>query len=332
MRTRTLAISAVGVVFCGAIGAAALIRPIETSQPLIPRVRSNGDASITLLIHEAAERSPTFRHIVDNINRTDGIVYIEPGRCRRVHACLLMSVTIAGPSRVLHIRVDPRDDTTTVIAAIGHELQHAVEALSEAGVRSDGQLEAFFERQSGNPTSRGQLEFETDAALDIGDTVRLEIETYLRNRHVRSNNATILALVEKGEIRSETFRNLLGAMDATDVIVYVEPQSKLRGLGGYLAHHMTATGQLRYLRAIVKFPDADDHFTALVAHELQHAKEVADASDVRDDEGLRRFFERSGHTFDCGERECYETQDATNVERVVLSEFRETNDRPVWRR
>src|SRR5215467_22197 len=186
-----------------------------------------------------------------------------------------MSVTIAWPNRVLHIRVDTRDDVPAVVAAIGHELQHAAEALSEAGVRSDGLIEAFFERQSGNPSSRGQLEFETDAAIKAGDAVLLEILAYRRNRHVRSNDGKVLELIERGEIRSETFGRLLDAMDATDVIVYVEAKAKIRGLRGDLAQHITATGERRYLRSVFKFPGSDDQLTALVAHELQHAREVA---------------------------------------------------------
>jgi hypothetical protein len=334
MRTGTLLTWAIGLVLCcaSASAAAARVCPIQISQPLIPRVRSNGDASIALILHDAVERSPTFRHLVDTINGTDGIVYIEPGTCRHVRACLLMSVTIAGPNRVLHIRVDTHDDTVTVIARLGHELQHAVEALSEVAVRSDGLIEAFFERLSGTPTSRGQLEFETDAALKIGDAIRLDVETYIQNRHVRSNDAAILRLIDRGELRSETFRHLVDALNATDVIVHVEPKSKVNGLGGYLVHQMTVAGQQRYLRVVVRFSGSDDRLTALVAHELQHAKEVAGASDVRNDEGLRRFFERFGQTSNClAERECYETQDATDIERTVLTELRASNDHPVRR-
>ena len=53
------------------------------------------------------------------------------------------------------------------MASIGHELQHAVEALSEAGVRTNALIYAFFERLSGSPSARGQLEFETDAEAII---------------------------------------------------------------------------------------------------------------------------------------------------------------------
>ena len=332
MRTWTLLTWAVGIVFGCANSAGGRVCAFQTREPVIPRVRSNGDAVITLLLNDAVERSPTFRHIVDIINATDGIVYVEPGACRRVRACLLMSVTIAGPNRVLHIRVDTRDDTPTAIARIGHELQHAIEALNEAGVRSDGLLESFFARKSGDPTSRRRLDFETEAALKTEDHVFSEIMAYVRNRHVRSNDGKVLKLIERGEIRSETFRRLLNELDATDVIVYVEPQSKRRELGGYLVDHITAVGDRRYLRAVVRFPGSDESLIAAVAHELQHAKEIAEASEVRDDDGLRRFFERSGLTFECGaERECYETQTATDMERAIDGELRASNDHPVRR-
>src|SRR4249920_3018290 len=59
------------------------------------RVRSNGDPAITTLLHDATRRSATFRRLVETINGTDGLVYIEPGTCGPgFRACLLMSVTI----------------------------------------------------------------------------------------------------------------------------------------------------------------------------------------------------------------------------------------------
>ena len=78
-----------------------------TAEPPMIRVRSTGDTAVTTLLHDAFERSATFRQLVETINGTDGLVYVEPGTCGPgFHACLLMSVTVAGPNRVLHIRVD----------------------------------------------------------------------------------------------------------------------------------------------------------------------------------------------------------------------------------
>ena len=155
--------------------------PAGAGEPPMMRVRSNGDPAVTTLLHDAVERSATFRRLVETINGTDGLIYIEPGTCGPgFHACLLMSVTVAGPNRVLHIHVDPRRDPLAVMASIGHELQHAVEALSEAGVRTNALIYAFFERLSGSPSARGQLEFETDAAVKAGEAVRNDIQASLR--------------------------------------------------------------------------------------------------------------------------------------------------------
>jgi hypothetical protein len=144
-------------------------------EPPMMRVRSSSDPAVTTLLHDAFQRSTTFRQLVEIINRTDGLVYIDPGKCKPgVYACLLMSVTIAGPYRVLHIRVDTRRDAPAVMGSIGHELQHAIEALSEAAVRTNALLHAFFERLAGAPSATGRLEFETEAAIRAGNRVRDE--------------------------------------------------------------------------------------------------------------------------------------------------------------
>jgi hypothetical protein len=142
------------------------------AQNPIDRVRDVGNPTIARLIHDASECSSTFRHLVDRIARTNGLVYIERGACpSHMHACLLMSMTVAGPNRMLRVRVDTRQNTQEVMASIGHELQHAVEALSEQGVTSSALLQGFFERLAGAPSASGTLAFETDEAVRAGDSI-----------------------------------------------------------------------------------------------------------------------------------------------------------------
>jgi hypothetical protein len=66
-------------------------------------------------------------------------VYVEEGVCRySARACLVMSVTIAGQHRVLHIFVNPRRAAgCRLVEVVGHELQHAVEVLGNPTIRSD---------------------------------------------------------------------------------------------------------------------------------------------------------------------------------------------------
>ena len=139
--------------------------------PLLSRVRTES-ARIGTAIAEGSDRSATFRRLVAEIDASDGLVYVAEGECgHSVSACLLMSVTIAGPSRVLHIRVDPRKAPgCQLVELIGHELQHAVEALREPSVRSNSQILLFFDRIGRTGSGR----FETADALDAGFNVARE--------------------------------------------------------------------------------------------------------------------------------------------------------------
>jgi hypothetical protein len=58
-------------------GRSAVAAGVDT--PAMPRVRSH-HPGIASLIEHAAERSKTFRGLVDAINTSDGIVYVEEGQ------------------------------------------------------------------------------------------------------------------------------------------------------------------------------------------------------------------------------------------------------------
>src|SRR5215470_15873781 len=83
-----------------------------------PRVRS-GTPAITVLLNEASSRSETFRELVRRIERTDGIVYVEPGVCKHgVRACLSLSITPAGGFRILRVLVNLASDAIALMATI----------------------------------------------------------------------------------------------------------------------------------------------------------------------------------------------------------------------
>jgi hypothetical protein len=138
----------------------------------MPRVRSNGDPLIVRLLQEGIQRSHTFRHLVERINASDGIVYVERGKCGHgVRACLELTVRVAGPNRVLRIVADSHRDHERLLAAIGHELQHCIEALSDPHVADFPTMYYFFERIG----STGEQRFETRAAIDAGRAVSDEL-------------------------------------------------------------------------------------------------------------------------------------------------------------
>lgn len=140
-------------------------------------------------------------------------------------------------------------------------------------------------------------------------------------RHVRSVNERAQSLIEKGVARSATFRHLLDRLDVSDIIVYVVPKHTHPKLSGYLPHRVTVAGPFRYLHVMVDLLGADDRVIGVIAHELQHAVEVADAPEVRSDSSLTRLFARVHISFHCGE-DCFETQAATDVQYDVIGELK----------
>ena len=126
---------------------------------------------------EGISRSPTFRRLVDVINASDGIVYVEYGVCRSVaRGCLLGSLIVAGPHRILRVVIRETQLADDLVASLGHELQHAVEVLSEPAVRTPADIHWLF-RKIG---IRSGSMFETYEAIRVGDEIRRELAASAR--------------------------------------------------------------------------------------------------------------------------------------------------------
>jgi hypothetical protein len=105
------------------------------------------------------------------IEATDGIVYFRVGTCGRLRACLVHQISVAGTHRVLNIIVDAQHHDLSLMGAIGHELQHALEVLGDARIRTDAALFAFYKLHG--LEVKGVIE--TRTAIAAGDAVRDEI-------------------------------------------------------------------------------------------------------------------------------------------------------------
>jgi hypothetical protein len=159
-----------------------LAKPVaaDDSEPAIARVRSS-DPALTALIARAAGHSATFQRLLTSIQRSNGIVYVEAGPCGHgVQACLKIWMNTVGPNRFLRVDIDTRkiQSDGEVMGAMGHELQHAVEALSESGVTDGVTLYNFFLRFA--PTEGDR--FETTSAIHAGDNVQEELRASEGNR------------------------------------------------------------------------------------------------------------------------------------------------------
>ncbi len=171
--TRSFAVGGVQgalIAMLSGIGGETLAGP--QSEASVPRVRSESPF-IAAAIARGIERSPTFRRLIGAIDTSDGLVYIDEGECRGgARACLMHLLTISGPHRLLRIRVNRAQAAgCDLVASIAHELQHALEVLSDRSVRSNSGVALFFDRIGAD----GHLSVDTPAAVKMGSSVREEV-------------------------------------------------------------------------------------------------------------------------------------------------------------
>jgi len=141
--------------------------------------------------------------------------------------------------------------------------------------------------------------------------------------HVRSTDQEILEMVREGSRRSETFKSLVDALNQLNTIVYVE--RGVCGFGHYAAclpHAITIGSGIRYLRVVIDSGRAPDTIS-LIAHELQHALEIARAPTIRTGGDITALFRRIGRSPSCprGVPDCYETTAALAIGDAVLNEL-----------
>ena len=140
--------------------------------------------------------------------------------------------------------------------------------------------------------------------------------------HVRSSEDRLLSLLRNGVARSPTLRELIGVLNGSDVIVYIESRGRMRaGLSAYLVHQVVTAGSHRYLKVVVNRELARDHLAVVIAHELQHAREVAEAANVRSSADMEALFKRLDSGMCVLIRSCTETDAAVRLQAAVLGEL-----------
>lgn len=130
------------------------------------------------LITEGIERSPTFAALVDGVERSDVLAYVETESCRsKPWAGRLRFVTAAGGRRYVRIGVCAELGRTVQIAMLAHELQHAVEIAGSDAYEVEA-VRALYERIGIHRESVGGVVcFDTAAAVAVGRAALRDILT-----------------------------------------------------------------------------------------------------------------------------------------------------------
>ncbi len=108
--------------------------------------------------------------------------------------------------------------------------------------------------------------------------------------HVRSTDPLVRAWIKNGAAESQTLSGLLAELAASDVIVHVVLVNRIAGGANGQLYFVTATPTARYLRAEITRVGGRADTIALIAHELQHAAEVAASARVRDSLSLSSLY------------------------------------------
>lgn len=139
---------------------------------------------------------------------------------------------------------------------------------------------------------------------------------------VRAMDPGAVEACAHGRASSASFRALVESFDPEHVVVHVETGT-VRVFGTAGATRLVGTaGPWRYVRITVD-PDLPlDARTAVIAHELQHAREIAEASAATQAQ-VRQLFERIGRPVQ-GAADAYETADAISTGQRVWRELRMT--------
>ena len=161
------------------------------------------------------------------------------------------------------------------------------------------------------------LVFETNAMA--AQASRQPASSAIAIPHVRGLGSRTAAsrLVADAERRSSTVHSLILALEKTDVYVLVEMGNRDGDTPGALYFSGAGHGT-RWLRIVLHVSAKLVEQIALLAHELQHALEIAKAPDVTDTPSLRRLYERIGYSAPTGG---YETDAAREVQRRALADL-----------
>ena len=159
------------------------------------------------------------------------------------------------------------------------------------------------------------------ALCALSNTVTASAATHRPIQRLRSAAPSAQRLIDRAREHSPTIRALAAEIESSDLIVYVEI-AHLESAARATTELVTATAYDRFVRVTLPTLTPHSDLIPLLAHELQHAVEIAREPSVRDTAALRALYARIGT--DPGAGHSFETAQARLTEREVRKE--------AWRR
>jgi hypothetical protein len=157
---------------CAIVALSVVVPPAAADQPASSAHVRCVDGRTTTIVRDGTRRSPTFRRLVEDIEKSDVIVYVQMVTSLTVPVRAHLQMAGATPlARYLRILVKIPAGADNAIALLGHELQHATEVAHAAGVRDQRTLESLY-RDIGDENEAG---WETKAARLVDYIIHEEL-------------------------------------------------------------------------------------------------------------------------------------------------------------
>jgi hypothetical protein len=143
----------------------------------------------------------------------------------------------------------------------------------------------------------------------------------LRDPRIRSSDPEVLDAIETGAQASETLRELIAHVEASDIVVYVVLRPSPSPSVAAHVSFISAAGGRRYVYIVIDPRYGGCQLTALLGHELQHVVEIADEPSVVDERSLAEFYRRIGFATNGWALERFESQRAIDAGQRVMREM-----------
>ena len=131
------------------------------------------------------------------------------------------------------------------------------------------------------------LVFFTAASVRAGQFLEYE-------QRVRTPDLALRLLIRDVMMASPTFHRLIARLEHSDVIVYVTRHYDMPVMLEGQVTFMAKSGGVRYINIRLAWDRPPRRLAATLAHELQHAVEIANLPEVVDEESLARAYARIG--------------------------------------
>jgi hypothetical protein len=126
-----------------------------------------------VLVAAARERSQTVRDLLDELSRSDLVVYVRFSVALRPPRATTTLVNAKGPVRFIAVTMSLPNPLPVAIEILGHELAHAVEIARNPGIRTETDLARFY-RTHGRE-SRSGTGFDSAEAVAVQRRIRREV-------------------------------------------------------------------------------------------------------------------------------------------------------------